>query len=89
MANFIQIKVDSIAVEITAIIDPKSSATTMVGLPVVLAIDRLAELDAIIITDLSDSQSTYDAYCRSIDPSQILAPPLLNITPQPCERKEG
>ena len=89
LAEIAAICAAELGVEITAIIDPKSSATTMVGLPVVLAIDRLAELDAIIITDLSDSQSTYDAYCRSIDPSQILAPPLLNITPQPCERKEG
>ena len=89
LAEIAAICAAELGVEITAIIDSKSSATTMAGLPVAPAIDRLAELDAIIVTDLSDPQSTYDTYCRSIDPSQILAPPLLNITSQPCERKEG
>ena len=89
LAEIAAICAAELGIEIAAVIDPKSSAATMVGLPVAPTIDHLTELDAIIVTDLSDPQSTYDAYCKIFDPHKILTPPLLNITSTTRGKEEG
>jgi len=63
---------------ISAAIDPNTSQTRFVGLPVVKSFDDLKEaVDAIIVTDLKASRDVVDATCRRFGAERVLVPDLI------------
>ena len=70
-------------VGLVGILDEKLTGNFFSGLPVVGRLTALANFDAVIVTDLSGPQATYDALVRDISPAYVLTPPLLKIS---CEK---
>ena len=68
------------SVELVGILDGRSQSDHFSGLPVVSRLTALGNFDAVIITDLSEPQATYDALIRDISPAHVLTPPLLKIS---------
>ena len=66
--------------ELVGILDGRSQGDQFSGLPVVSRLTALGNFDAVIVTDLSEPQATYDALIRDISPAHVLTPPLLKIS---------
>ena len=66
-------------VQVVAIVDPGHAGHSFARLPVVDRIDAIQPLDAIIITDLTHPQATYDALALTLPRERILTPGLLRI----------
>lgn len=49
------------------------------GLPVATTLDGLGEIDALVLTDLTAPQETFDRLQKEFPPQRILAPRLLNV----------
>ncbi|MGQ0663479.1 MAG: winged helix-turn-helix transcriptional regulator [Pseudomonadota bacterium] len=71
------------AIELVGIVDPGAEVQTLAGLAVVASLDRLAAVDAVIVTDLRSPQATFEAISAVIGPARVLAPPILGVTPNP------
>jgi len=67
-------------IEVVAIVDPAHEATTFLNLPVVDSIAALDDIDALLLTALSDAQRAYDALVLEYPAERILVPRLLRIT---------
>ena len=76
-------------VELVGILDERFHGDHFSGLPVVPRLTALGNFDAVIVTDLSEPQATYDALARDISPAHVLTPPLLKISREetPMERQ--
>ena len=66
--------------ELVGILDGRSQSDQFSGLAVVSKLTALGNFDAVIITDLSEPQATYDTLVRDISPAHLLTPPLLKIS---------
>lgn len=66
-------------VTIAGVVDPSSSRETFQNLPVVSLLKKLGPVDAIVITDLTDSQAAYIALAEHLPDDRILAPALLGV----------
>lgn len=66
-------------IEIVAVVDPKSNQSKLAGLPVVRSIDEVGDVDAVIVTDITRPQDTYDMLARSWSRERLFAPPMLRI----------
>ncbi len=77
--------------ELVGILDGRSQSDQFSGLPVVSRLTALGNFDAVIVTDLSEPQATYDALIRDISPAHVLTPPLLKISREktPLERQDA
>ena len=69
-------------VEIIGIVDDSSSLDEYGGIPVVQNYSELADLDALIVTDLGDPQSIYEKMIEMLPAERVLAPLVLNVTPR-------
>jgi len=78
-------------VELVGILDEGLTGDLFSGLPVVSRLTALGNFDAVIITDLSEPQDTYDTLVRDISPAHVLTPPLLKISREktPLERQDA
>ena len=78
-------------VELVGILDEEFHGNRFSGLPVVSRLTALGNFDAVIITDLSEPQDTYDTLVRDISPAHVLTPPLLKISREktPLERQDA
>jgi len=65
--------------ELVGILDGRSQSDQFSGLAVVSKLTALGNFDAVIITDLTKPQATYDALASDISPAHVLTPPLLNV----------
>ena len=76
-------------VELVGILDERLTGNLFSGFSVVGRLTALGNFDAVIVTDLSEPQATYDALVRDISPAHVLTPPLLNISraKSPLERQ--
>ena len=76
-------------VELVGILDERLTGNLFSGFPVVGRLTALGNFDAMIVTDLSEPQTTYDALVRDISPAHVLTPPLLKISraKSPLERQ--
>jgi DNA-binding MarR family transcriptional regulator len=71
-------------VEIVAMVDPKASSATFVGVPVVPSFAEVeGGFDAVVVTDLGAPQATFDAAAAILGPDRVLAPKLLGVRPRP------
>lgn len=70
-------------VEIVAIVDPAHTQTSFAHLPVVRAIDEAGDIDALLLTALSNPQAVYDSLIREYPAGQVIVPGLLRISEAP------
>jgi DNA-binding MarR family transcriptional regulator len=68
------------SVKIVAIAAPGKNAEKFAGLPVANGFDDLPPFDAILVTDTSTAQVTYELLQQRVAEDQILTPPLLHIS---------
>lgn len=66
-------------VEIVAIVEPDGRGAGPAALPVVGSLDELANVDAVIVTTLTNPQATYDALRTSMPAERIFTPALLRV----------
>jgi hypothetical protein len=69
---------------LVAILDPACPKDSFRGLPVARDIDALPPFDAVIVTDMSNPQGTYDQLGRRLDAERILPLDVLRITTPPA-----
>lgn len=65
--------------KIVAIIDSGRAGTSFAQLPVVDSLEAAGPVDAVIVTDLTHPQATYDALASVLSQERVLAPALLRI----------
>jgi DNA-binding MarR family transcriptional regulator len=68
-------------ITITAIIDPHSTLDRYVGVPVLTSMDAVTETDAVMVTDLQNTQETVTAAVKKFGAHGVLVPLLLGIKP--------
>ena len=65
---------------IIAVVDPKSTLTRFVGLPVLASLDVLAaDVDAVVVTDLQTAPATVAAAVEKLGAQRVLVPVLLGV----------
>ena len=69
--------------ELALMIAPGYNGATAAGLTVATALERAADFDAVLLTDIKSPQETYDALRRYLPDERILAPALLRLTRRP------
>ncbi len=67
-------------VKIVGIGAPGKNAEKFAGLPVATALDDLPAFDAVLVTDTSAAQATYEMLRQRVAEDRILTPPLLHIS---------
>jgi hypothetical protein len=68
-------------VEIVAVIDPDSAATTFVGLGVVQDFEHAPAFDAVVLTDVRSARTTFDRAVEHVGADRVLVPKLLGLRP--------
>lgn len=74
-------------VEIVAVVDPKSNQSKLAGLPVVRSLDEIAQVDGLVVTDITEPQATYDALTKTWPDGRLFTPPMLRIERQSDKRR--
>ena len=65
---------------IAAVVDPKSTLTQFVGLPVLTSLDTTSDrYDAVMVTDLNTSYETAKAAIEKLGANRVLVPALLGL----------
>jgi DNA-binding MarR family transcriptional regulator len=72
-------------VELVAILDGGAAGASFHGVPVLPRDAALPPVDAVIVTDLTDAQRTFDALKRRLPGTAILAPRMLRIARRAVE----
>jgi DNA-binding MarR family transcriptional regulator len=67
-------------VEIVAIVDPAHTNSNFAHLPVVQTITEAGDIDALLLTALSNPQAAYDSLVRDYPASRVIVPGLLRIS---------
>ena len=75
------------SVKIVGIAAPGKNAEKFAGLPVMTAFDDLPPFDAVLVTDTSAAQATYEMLQQRVAEDRILTPPLLHISRQEIENR--
>ena len=71
-------------IEIAAVVDPKASVPTFIGVPVVASFDAVADsVDAVIVTDLRATRAIYDDAAARFSADRIFVPNLLGLDINP------
>lgn len=69
-------------VSIVAVVDPRSTLASFVGVPVVSSLAAIAgEIDAVMVTDLHAARETFEAAIAAVGADLVLAPRLLGLLP--------
>ena len=66
-------------VSLLAVIDPAAADGDHAGLPVVATPDAVENLDAVIVTDLTAPQNTFETLAATMPAERILTPALLQV----------
>ncbi len=83
LAEIVTLCAPDYPVELVGLIDETGAKTSFMGLPVAREIGALAGAEAVIVTDLTNSQAAFDAAALAFPRERVLAPPLLNIARLP------
>lgn len=67
-------------VELVAVVDPARTGTSIAHLPVVQTIDEAGEIDALLLTELSNPQAKYDSLVREYPAERVIVPDLLRVS---------
>lgn len=80
LAEIAMICAHSLDVEIKGIVDEKAAGKDLAGLPVFKTIADMEPIDALVLTDLTAPQATYERLRELYPEIRIVAPKLLNIS---------
>lgn len=69
-------------VELVGVVDPSSAAAVHAGLRVVASPALLGPVDAVMITDFTNPQATFDRLIDVFPQERVVAPPMLRISRQ-------
>lgn len=65
---------------IVAVIDPRSSLTAFVGLPVLASFDAIdSDIDAVVVTDLGSTEAAVAAAVKKFSAPRVFVPALLGV----------
>lgn len=67
-------------VDLVGIIDPKAGVASFASLEVFPSPDGLGPINAVIVTDVSAPQATFDRMAAEIGAERVMAPKLLNLS---------
>jgi len=67
--------------ELVAIVDPDADESSFAGLAVFRSFESLDDIDAWLVSDLSEPQSVYEWAAARVPEERLFAPDLLNINP--------
>jgi DNA-binding MarR family transcriptional regulator len=67
-------------VRVAAILDAETNRQQLAGVPVVRDIAALAGVEAVIVTDIKDPQSTYERLAVALGDDKVLFPSLLRLS---------
>lgn len=70
-------------IEVVAVVDPKSNQSRLVGLPVVRSLGEVADIDAVVVTEITKPQDIYDTLAKTWPDGCLFTPPILRITRRP------
>lgn len=70
-------------VAIVAIVDPAHTNSSFAHLPVVQTINEAGDIDALLLTALSNPQAAYDSLVRKYPAGRVIVPRLLRISESP------
>jgi predicted transcriptional regulator len=76
----------NLALELAGIVDPANHNDAFLDLPVVHRPKDLGPLDALVITDLTSPQATFELTIKAFPQDRVLAPKMLNIS---CNGEPG
>ncbi len=71
-------------VEIVAIVDRAHTQSSFAHLPVVQRIDDAGDIDALLLTVLSNPQAVYDSLVREYPAGRVIVPGLLQVSQTPA-----
>ena len=77
------------AVQIVGIVDEDSGTAEALGLPLAPEVAALGPVDAVIVTDLKDSQARFEALIRGLPADRVLTPNFLNVSRDGMPSGEG
>jgi DNA-binding MarR family transcriptional regulator len=66
-------------VDVVILIDPTDNHDSFAHLPMVGSIEAAGEIDALLLTTLTDPQATYDALIEHFPSTRVLVPTLLRV----------
>ncbi|MGD0027038.1 MAG: winged helix-turn-helix transcriptional regulator [Xanthobacteraceae bacterium] len=70
-------------IQLAAVVDLQTQASTFIGLPIMPSFDALPEaVEGVLITDLRTAQETYDAAVQRFGAERVFAPALLGVVPR-------
>ncbi len=67
-------------VTVAGFIDGRTERKEHLGLPVVKSVSELGAVDAVIVTEVTQPQATFDALVKVMPRERLLVPTLLNVT---------
>ena len=79
LAEIASLRAQEFGIEVVAIYDPDSAEKHFLGYPVVSAIDQCPPSDAWIVTDLRNSQATYERLLDELPAERVLIPAILGV----------
>ena len=72
-------------VDLVLVIAPGCNRATVAGRPVETNLERALDFDAVLLTDMTSTQATYEALRAILPDDRILAPDVLRLTRRPDE----
>lgn len=75
-------------VEIVTVIDPTRDQSSFAHLPMVGSVEAVGEVDALLLTTLTDPQAAYDALIETFPAGRILVPTLLRVTESKSKKED-
>ena len=72
-------------VDLVLVIAPGCNRATVAGRPVETNLERARDFDAVLLTDMTSTQATYEALRAFLPDDRILAPDVLRLTRRPGE----
>ena len=72
-------------VDLVLVIAPGCNRATVAGRPVETNLERARDFDAVLLTDMTSTQATYEALRAILPDDRILAPDVLRLTRRPDE----
>ncbi len=73
-------------VEIVAIVDAKSNQSKLAGFPVVRTLDEVADVEAVVVTDITRPQDTFDRLAKAWPHERLFAPAMLRVAQRQPKR---
>jgi DNA-binding MarR family transcriptional regulator len=72
-------------ITLLGIVDPKANQAQSYGLKVLRSLTEVQSCDGVVITEVREPQRIYDEIRTVLPAAQVLAPPLLKVTPDQAE----